>query len=550
MASCKLGFHTDCQLSSEPGLFFGRKDPVQQGNVICSCFLRSFTYSLFFSDGAPHIDYTMSGQHDRRPMSEFVPSLMEKGLYVTTKEKRDIFNWFMEEFEANIGSIPEMLPYVGFTEREDGTLHVVHFNESTYSLDGDLPEISGIDARMMFLELFENTADKLGFLIVMCYGLVSPLAKIVKSRNLFFPNLVVLGDPESGKSALLRFACSKIWGIKDNIKVPGDFDSRYASLKNLTGKGPALVLNDIDQENFEKMKRNILSSSDETHGGSKGQRSLGLTQLEIERSFAISSNYLQLGTQEIIDRFFVYKMKPFKDDDPDMKQKAERWNEIASKLTGIAYDILSTYEGYDVDKIIHTLFSGNRTKTKNGIMRLGMRMITNWLQEKFHILMQLPVDLFNYTENLGEDYISVFYSWVEQQYDEIKRKAAKDAAYAGTNMEMISNQYIMLSARGDNYYVFPGAFDEFLRRHPNFPFKSKAQLAKRYATIKDEARYYKINGERKERRILVLPIERPTDEEVVAAWTWADQIAQAMVSNIRNVYLKFGSNVGTGGGTP
>jgi hypothetical protein len=483
-------------------------------------------------------------------MSEFVPSLMEKGLYVTTKEKRDIFNWFMEEFEANIGSIPEMLPYVGFTEREDGTLHVVHFNESTYSLDGDLPEISGIDARMMFLELFENTADKLGFLIVMCYGLVSPLAKIVKSRNLFFPNLVVLGDPESGKSALLRFACSKIWGIKDNIKVPGDFDSRYASLKNLTGKGPALVLNDIDQENFDKMKRNILSSSDETHGGSKGQRSLGLTQLEIERSFAISSNYLQLGTQEIIDRFFVYKMKPFKDDDPDMKQKAERWNELASKLTGIAYDILSTYEGYDVDKIIHTLFSGNRTKTKNGIMRLGMRMITNWLQEKFHILMQLPVDLFNYTENLGEDYISVFYSWVEQQYDEIKRKAAKDAAYAGTNMEMISNQYIMLSARGDNYYVFPGAFDEFLRRHPNFPFKSKAQLAKRYATIKDEARYYKIDGERKERRILVLPIERPTDEEVVAAWTWADQIAQAMVSNIRNVYLKFGSNVGTGGGTP
>ena len=126
----------------------------------------------------------------------------------------------------------------------------------------------------------------------------------------------------------------------------------------------------------------------------------------------------------------------------------------------------------------------------------------------------------------------------------------KDAAYNGATVEIISNQYIMLSARGDNYYVFPGAFDEFLRRHPNFPFKSKAQLAKRYATIKDEARYYKINGERKERRILVLPIERPTDEEVVAAWTWADQIAQAMVSNIRNVYLKFGSNVGTGGGTP
>ncbi len=550
MSSCQVGFHTSCYLSNEDGLFFGHKDASQKGNIVCTCFLRDFTYTLFYSESTPHIDYAFAGQHDRRPLSELLPSLMEKGLYVTTKEKRDIFNWFMEEFEANIGSIPEMLPYVGFMEREDGTLHVVHFNESTYSLDGQLPEISGIDARMMFLELFENTADKLGFLITMCYGLVSSLAKIVKSRNLFFPNLVVLGDPESGKSALLRFTCSKIWGIRDNIKVPGDFDSRYASLKNLTGKGPALVLNDIDQENFDKMKRNILSSSDETHGGSKGQRSLGLTQLEIERSFAISSNYLQLGTQEIVDRFFVYKMKPFKDDDPDMKQKAEKWNELASKLTGIAYDILSTYEGYDVDKIIHTLFSGNRTKAKNGIMRLGMRMITNWLLEKFHILIQLPVDLFNYTESLGEDYISIFYSWVEQQYDEIKRKAMKDAAYNGATVEIISNQYIMLSARSDNYYVFPGAFDEFLRRHPNFPFKSKAQLAKRYTAIKDEARYYKIGGERKERRILVLPVERPTDEEVEAAWTWADQIAQAMVNNIRNVYLKLGSNVSAGGGTP
>jgi hypothetical protein len=472
---------------------------------------------------------------------------MEKGLYVTTKEKRDIFNWFLEQYETNLANIPERTPYVGFTEAEDGTLHVVRYGESTYALDSNLPVLNSIESRLAFLDLFERTADKLGFLIAMCYGLVSPLAKIVKSRNLFFPNLVVLGDPESGKSALLRFACSKIWGIKDNIKVPGDFDSKYASLKNLTGRGPALVLNDIDQENFDKMKRNILSSADETHGGSKGQRSLGLTQLEIERSFAISSNYLQLGTQEVVDRFFVYKMKSFKEDDADMKQQAEKWNELASKLTGIAYDIISTYEDYDVELLMRELFSGNRTKTKNGVMRLGMRMISIWLMDKFDVLMYMPADYFNYTESLGEDYISIFYSWVEQQYDEIKRKAMKDAAYNGATVERISNQYIMLSSRGDYYYVFPGAFDDFLRHHPNFPFKSKAQLAKRYGHIRDEARYYKIGDERKERKVLVVPVERPTDEEVEASRTWADEIADAMIKNVRDVYRKYATEINSGG---
>ena len=550
MSSCQVGFHTNCYLSKDEGLFYGYNDPKQKGNTICTCFLREFTYTLFYVEHTPYIDYTFAGQHDRRPLSELLPSLMDKGLYVTTKEKRDIFNWFLEQYEANFGIIRELAPYVGFTEAEDGSLHIVRYNESTYSLDENIPTLNSVESRLMFLDLFENTADKLGFLITICYGLVSPLAKIVKSRNLFFPNLVVLGDPESGKSALLRFACSKMWGIKDNIKVPGDFESKYASLKNLTGKGPALVLNDIDQENFDKMKRNILSSSDETHGGSKGQRNLGLTQLEIERSFAISSNYIQLGTQEIVDRFFVYKMKPFKDDVPDMKQKAEKWNEVASKLTGIAYDIVSTYEGYDIDTLMHELFSGSRTKTKNSIMRLGMRMLSTWLMEKFNVLMYLPVDYFNYTENLGEDYISIFYSWVEQQYEEIKRKAMKDAAFNGATVERIDNQYIMLSARGDNYYVFPGAFDEFLRRHPNFPFKSKAQLSKRYSFIKDDTRYYKVGGTTQARRLLIVPVERPTDEEVDEAWTWADQIAQAMVENVRNVYTKVALQPNIGGGQP
>ncbi len=547
MPNCSLGFHTSCYLSNEEGLFFGHKDATQKGNIICTSFLRDFSYTLFFTEGVPYIDYNFVGQHDRRPLSELVPSLMEKGLYVTTKEKRDIFNWFLEQYETNLANIPERTPYVGFTEAEDGTLHVVRYGESTYALDSNLPVLNSIESRLAFLDLFERTADKLGFLIAMCYGLVSPLAKIVKSRNLFFPNLVVLGDPESGKSALLRFACSKIWGIKDNIKVPGDFDSKYASLKNLTGRGPALVLNDIDQENFDKMKRNILSSADETHGGSKGQRSLGLTQLEIERSFAISSNYLQLGTQEVVDRFFVYKMKSFKEDDADMKQQAEKWNELASKLTGIAYDIISTYEDYDVELLMRELFSGNRTKTKNGVMRLGMRMISIWLMDKFDVLMYMPADYFNYTESLGEDYISIFYSWVEQQYDEIKRKAMKDAAYNGATVERISNQYIMLSSRGDYYYVFPGAFDDFLRHHPNFPFKSKAQLAKRYGHIRDEARYYKIGDERKERKVLVVPVERPTDEEVEASRTWADEIADAMIKNVRDVYRKYATEINSGG---
>ena len=206
MPNCQLGFHTNCYLSNEEGLFFGHKDATQKGNVTCTCFLRDFTYSLFFIEGVPYVDYEFVGQHDRRPLSEIIPSLMEKGLYVTTKEKRDIFNWFLEQYETNSINIPERIPYVGFTGAEDGTLHIVKYHESTYALDGKLPQLNSIESRLTFLDLFERTADKLGFLIVMCYGLVSPLAKIVKSRNLFFPNLVVLGDPESGKSALLRFA--------------------------------------------------------------------------------------------------------------------------------------------------------------------------------------------------------------------------------------------------------------------------------------------------------------------------------------------------------
>lgn len=548
MAKCTGGFHTSCHLSTEDGLFFGTVDGA--GNVKCTAYLMSFSFKLFFIDGVPHIDYTYGGVHDRRSFSELIPSLSEKGLYATTREKRLIFNWFMSLFESQRPDIPELQDYVGFTEQDDGTLHVVGYNDSTYSLSGPLPDLPRVESRKLFLQLFDSTADKLGFIISMCYGLVSPLAKIVKSRNLFFPNLILLGEPETGKSALIRFSCSTIWGIKDNVKVSGDFDSRLAALKNLTGRGPAVVMNDLDQENFDRLKRSILSASDETHGGSRGQRDLGLAQLEVERSFALSSNYIRLGTQEIVDRFFVYKVRSFENRN-GMEQKAESWNSISSKLVGIAYDILSEYEGYDVEDLLNEYFRGNRENTKNSIIRLGMRMIHLWLSRVFFNPVPLSFDHFQYEENLGEDYISIFYSWVEQQYDEIKRKALKDAAYANSNLEKIVNQYIMMSPRGDHYFVFPGAYDEFIHRHPNFPFKSPTQLAKRYPYVKHEPRYYSLSdGSKQSRRILVLPLEHTTDEEYVEIRTWVDDIKDAMVAGLKETLATMrgatGDNDGSG----
>lgn len=551
MTNCRNGYHTSCYLSTEDGLFYGTTDG--SGSVKCTAYLRSFSFKLFFIDEVPHIDYTYAGVHDRRPLSEFIPSLSEKGLYVTTKEKRLIFNWFMSLFESQRPDIPQLQDFVGFTELDDGTLHVVRYNDSTYSLDGPLQNPPQVESRKLFLQLFDSTADKLGFIISMCYGLVSSLAMTVKSRNLFFPNLILLGEPETGKSALVRFSCSKIWGIKDNIKVSGDFDSKLASLKNLTGRGPAVVMNDLDQENFDRLKRSILSASDETHGGSRGQRDLGLTQLEVERSFALSSNYIRLGTQEIVDRFFVYKVRSF-ENQGGMEQKAESWNTISAKLTGIAYDMLSEYEGYDVETLLDEYFRGNREKTKNSIIRLGMRMIYLWLSRVIFYPVPLSFDYFKYEENLGEDYISIFYSWVEQQYDEIRRKALRDAAYANSNVEKIVNQYIMVSPRGDHYFVFSGAFDEFIHRHPNFPFKSATQLAKRYSYIKYEPRYYALNdGSKQSRRILVLPLERLSDDEYVEIRTWVDDVKDAMVAGLRNTVVEMEKNDNRGtaaGGLP
>ena len=120
-------------------------------------------------------------------------------------------------------------------------------------------------------ELYELTIDKKAFVVAFSYSLISPFAYMVRQRRLFFPNMIFLGLPETGKNALLNLFLGSMWNNEEHILTTGDFMTEFATMVNMSGSGLPVVINDLSQESFEKMRKYFMEGSMNPRSGSRGK---------------------------------------------------------------------------------------------------------------------------------------------------------------------------------------------------------------------------------------------------------------------------------------
>ena len=503
-----VGYHFSCNKEHRKGLFHGvekkvkNEDGEEDSMEVCSQVIPDIEPTFFFveRDGklVPHMAFSMFGSDITIPVYRFPSIMKEYGLPFSTRESRDIVRAItnhvsflrglsdsqrieisdLEGINISHLHVPVLYDHLGY-RIENGTVHVIDFRSTTMYRDGgETINMDVNEVRRSLIELLSISSDPKAAMIALAYGVMAPLAGEIKKRRKFFPNLAFIGSPEAGKSTLLNLFLALGWGTEDNIKVSQDFKTEFASLKNMEGSGLPLVINDLKQEFFDQIRDLILSSTDGKHGGSRGTQYLQLQQIESERAFAISSNWLQLGTQEIADRIIAIEVH-------GKRGNEARWNQLASRLKGVTYHIAKDFfDGkiQDFDDMLE-FFDGSRQEIKDSIIQIGTNAIAIFLQP----ICEMPREILTmeWEEYRQEDYLSMLLSWAELQYEEMRKKYTVWEDERGERVPVYQERnYIRLSRSQDGnnqYVIFPYAFSRFLKDvGPNFPFRSMAQFADRY----------------------------------------------------------------------
>jgi len=272
-----------------------------------------------------------------------------------------------------------------------------------------------------------------------------------------------------------------------------------------------IVINDLDQQGYEKLRPFLLEGAMNSKGGSRGRPSLDLQNFETQRGIAISANYLRLGGQESTSRFIVHEMKEHNDNE------AKDWNTIAQKLEGAMYPIARFFIDYinkylDLESFLGE-FIQDRLTVKKSILQYGADILM-MLFQRVDFGFKIPEKLFSY-EEYYEDYFSLFLGWVQLSL----RKMQKETNFVDREWgshETITVRYddsLYIQEQGSKYIVFPMAFRDFLKKYPEFPFSNMEQFAHAYPQyLKSQPRKFKISGAEDRKTFRVLVVENMAQE--------------------------------------
>ena len=297
-----------------------------------------------------------------------------------------------------------------------------------------------------------------------------------------------------------------MWNNEDHILTTGDFVTEFATMVNMGGSGLPIVINDINQESFEKMRKYFMEGAMNPRSGSRGKANLELQEFESLRGFAISANFLNIGAEEATSRFIVPNLKEANSDN------AERWNAVASRLRGGMYPIADAFikwlNHFADPELFLGYFREKRLQVKRTIIEIGR----NFLED----LLSIETEKFEY-EEYEEDNLSIFVGWVQFAFRKMEKEQNWiDKDYYEHNAVTVrydDTLYIRKQNRidsdgrytGDQFIVFPLAWKEFLNKYRDFPYKSMESFAKAYpGMLKCQPRKFREGDERKEYRVLII----------------------------------------------
>ena len=553
-----MGFHLFGH--KEPGIYYGQV--MNDGNVTCAVTSRQtviIPYILKKEDSSvPYIHYSVQGTSGHCPISEFALKLKTYGITLNIRETRELTNALLairpdsELFEEpgyalvedknetfrRRKRIEEKMRAAMEGEDIEGEveayLEEVNVRQIKLITPRDTPQRydtpnwheRGLDEVLESLyTLYNLTDDKKAFLTAFSYSLFAPFAPAVRKRRMFFPNLLFLGLPETGKNSLLNLFLAKMWDMETNIKVTGDFKSEYASMFNLSGSGIPIVINDLDQNGYDRLKPYLLEGAMNPKGGSRGRPTLDVKDYETSRGIAISSNYLQVGAIENTSRFFVHVLS-FGDE-----MRNEEWNATAERLRGAMYPVARYFIDYinknmDADTFLG-YFRGSRKEVKQTILDFGARIMRE-LFSRVEPAFRLPAGIERY-EEYEEDHFSLFLGWVQLAL----RKMQKETNYTSRDYdahEIITVRYedsLYIREEEGKYVVFPMAWADFLRKYPEFPFKSMESFAHAYpAYVKAQPRKFRVDAAKGRSSFRVLIIGSAMQQDMVEKKEEAEEAMQ------------------------
>lgn len=542
-----LGFHTGHEsIYHREGLYYGRLNPhtkeVECQLVASDTYL--LPYTLIKADTrAPYVYFRIQGKEGHSPASEFYLRLKQSGILLSQYMTNDLTNYIVDKSQHRVAyEEPGYVVKEDLHETSQKKLRITQILKDRKLNENDIEEVMKINdndpnfpVKKIYLitpektmrkfekgfkkpeypelkeivqnlkNLFDVTYDKKAFLIAFSYSLFAPLAYLVRKQNLFFPNLIFLGLPETGKNSLLKLFLSDMWGVKSNLKVTGDFSTEFSSMKNMEGHGLPLVINDLQKQDYDKLKSYLLEGAMNTRGGSRGKPTLDIQTFDTMRAIAISSNYLPLGPKEWTSRFIIHTVKY------GGVEKAQLWNAIAKTLEGTMYPVAQYFLDYvnqylDFDQFMGYFMTG-REDVKRSIIEYGHMILENLFQMVEYDF-KLPPELKIY-EEYEEDHFSVFLGWVQLAL----RKMEKETNYYERDYydrNTITIRYedsLYIRQSQDSYIIFPLAWKEFLKKFPDFPFQTMEGFAHAYPDLLEYSpRKFRSpdSSERKSIRVLIV----------------------------------------------
>jgi len=507
-----VGFHT---ISHEGGLWYGNGDPTACSPIIRRCTIAPYTLRKI-DDAYPFVYFDINGFRGHCQASEFAGRLRALGYPISKDyQVRQLTEFIVHEARSRecyhepgysleidnvemhkrVERLKSILGNVSEDEIADSIdvmeadpphiLKLITHSGTQRAIEGSLPYIPSLDeVSETLFELYDATSDKKAFIVAFSYALFAPLAPYIRSKRLFFPNLLFMGYPESGKNSLLNLFMGKMWGVEDNIKVTGDFRTEFASMVNLGGSGLPIVINDLDQESYEKLRPYLLEGAMNPKGGSRGRASLEIQHFETLRGICVSANYLRIGGPEFASRFLIHVLESV-GEDPDS------WNSIAAKLENGMYPVARLFVDY-VNSISVDAFLGyfkeGRLNVKKTMIEIGAQILQRIFQ-KVSPSFTIPRDYLGY-EEYREDELSIFVGWVQMQYRRIEKETSIYQGYSDEHGAKILElpEKLMYIKRKDNVYtIFGSAWNDFLHSHKEFPYRNMSLFAHAFPGVLEVA---------------------------------------------------------------